>query len=63
MFSITVRKKGMSTVEFSNEYNINQQSAWLFKRKAQEAMKSSDDHLHSGKVEVDELLIGGPEKK
>ncbi len=53
----------MSTVEFSNEYNINQQSAWLFKRKAQEAMKSSDDHLHSGKVEVDELLIGGPEKK
>jgi hypothetical protein len=62
MFRITVRKKGMSTVELSNEYNINQKSAWLFKRKAQEAMKSSGDHLLSGKVEVDELLIGGPEK-
>ena len=59
MFRITVRKKGMSTVELAKEYDINQKSSWLFKRKAQEAMKSSGVHLLSGHVEVDELMIGG----
>ena len=59
IFRITVRKKGMSTVELANEYDINQKSSWLFKRKAQEAMKSSGAHLLTGHVEVDELMIGG----
>ena len=52
-----------STVELSKEYNINQKSAWLFKRKAQEAMKSSGKYPLNGKVEVDEFMIGGPEEK
>jgi ISXO2-like transposase domain/Transposase zinc-ribbon domain len=58
-FRIAVRKKGMSTKELANEYGINQKSSWLFKRKAQEAMKSSGKHLLCGHVEVDELMIGG----
>ncbi|MEJ7736318.1 MAG: IS1595 family transposase [Chitinophagaceae bacterium] len=58
-FRISVRKKGMSTIELANEYGINQKSSWLFKRKAQEAMASSGKHLLSGHVEVDELMIGG----
>lgn len=58
-FRIAVRKKGMSTMELANEYGINQKSSWLFKRKAQEAMKSSGKHLLCGHVEVDELMIGG----
>ncbi|MBE7447265.1 MAG: IS1595 family transposase [Planctomycetia bacterium] len=61
-FRIAVRKKGMSTVELSREFSINQKSAWLFKRKAQEAMKSSGQYLLEGNVEVDELMIGGPEE-
>lgn len=61
-FRLSVRKKGMSTVELSKEYSINQKSSWLFKRKTQEAMKSSGEHLLDTKVEVDEILIGGPEK-
>jgi hypothetical protein len=63
VFRLTVRKKGMSTVELSKEYNINQKSAWLFKRKAQEAMKSSCKYPLNGKVEVNEFMIGGPEEK
>ncbi|MGI8583391.1 MAG: IS1595 family transposase [Chitinophagaceae bacterium] len=61
-FRLAVKKKGMSTMELAREYSINQKSSWLFKRKAQEAMKSSGKHLLDTKVEVDELLIGGPEK-
>lgn len=61
-FRIAVRKKGMSTVELANEFAINQKSSWLFKRKAQESMKSSGNHLLDTIVEVDELLIGGPDK-
>lgn len=59
LFRISVRKKGMSTKELANEYTVNQKSSWLFKRKAQEAMKSSGKHLLGGHVEVDELMIGG----
>ena len=62
MFRITVRKKGMTTVELANEYGINQKSSWLLKRKTQEAMKSSGVHLLTGHVEVDELMIGGIEE-
>ena len=58
-FRIVVRKKGMSTVELAKEFAVNQKSSWLFKRKSQEAMKSSGKHLLDTKVEVDELMIGG----
>lgn len=60
-FRIAVRKKGMSTIELANEFAVNQKSSWLFKRKSQEAMKSSGKHLLDTIVEVDELMIGGPE--
>jgi ISXO2-like transposase domain/Transposase zinc-ribbon domain len=61
-FRLAVKKKGMSTTELAREFSVNQKSSWLFKRKAQEAMKSSGKHPLDNKVEVDELLIGGPEK-
>lgn len=61
-FRVSVKKKGMSTVELSREFSVNQKSSWLFKRKMQEAMKSSGKHLLDTKVEVDEILIGGPEE-
>jgi ISXO2-like transposase domain/Transposase zinc-ribbon domain len=61
-FRLAVKKKGMSTTELAREFAVNQKSSWLFKRKTQEAMKSSGKHPLDSKVEVDELLIGGPEK-
>jgi ISXO2-like transposase domain/Transposase zinc-ribbon domain len=61
-FRIAVKKKGMSTIELAREFSVNQKSSWLFKRKAQESMKSSGNYPLDGQVEVDELLIGGPEK-
>jgi hypothetical protein len=61
-FRLSVKKKGMSTIELAREFSINQKSSWLFKRKSRESMKSSGKYPLEGKVEVDELLIGGPEK-
>jgi len=60
-FRLSVKKKGMSTTELAREFSVNQKSSWLFKRKTQEAMKSSGKYLLDTKVEVDEILIGGPQ--
>ncbi len=61
IFRITVKKKGMSSCELAREVGCQQKSAWLFKAKLQEAMKSSGQYPLRSDVEVDEFLIGGPE--
>lgn len=58
-FRVSVRKKGMSSCELSKEFSCQQRSAWLWKAKIQEAMKSSGRHELTGHVEVDEFLVGG----
>src|SRR5450755_1994143 len=50
-FRIAVKKKGMSTTELAREFCVNQKSSWLFKRKAQQSMKSSGNYPLEGKVE------------
>ena len=45
------------------KFSVNQNSSWLFKRKTQEAMKSSGKHPLDSKAEVDELLIGSKKGK
>jgi len=62
-FRICVRKKGMSTCELGKELGCQQKSAWLFKAKLQEAMKSSEQHQLQGKVEIDEFMVGGFEQQ
>jgi hypothetical protein len=61
-FRVCVRKKGMSTVELSKELMLQQKTCWLFKRKIQEAMKSSEQQPYTGKAEVDEFVIGQAEE-
>lgn len=58
-FRVAVRKKGMSSCELAREFGCQQRSAWLWKAKIQEAMKSSGKHELTGEVEVDEFLVGG----
>ena len=57
-YRISVKKKGMSTEELSKEFELQQKTCWLFKRKIQEAMQSSGQFLLKGRVDVDELAIG-----
>ncbi len=58
-YRVSVSKKGMSSWELSRELGLRQMTCWAFKRKIQEAMASSESHPLEGRVDVDELAIGG----
>ena len=58
-YRISVCKKGMSSWELSRELDLRQMTCWTFKRKIQEAMNSSEQHPLTGRVDVDEVAIGG----
>lgn len=62
-FKISSKKKGMSTLELSHEFELRQPTCWEFKWKIQQAMQSSKLHPLSGEVHVDEFYIGGPEEQ
>ncbi|WP_306639766.1 hypothetical protein [Sanyastnella coralliicola] len=55
-------KKAMATTEIARQFSFKQQTAWFFKRKVQQAMKSTGPQRLLDNVEVDETVIGGAEK-
>lgn len=61
-FKISTKKKGMSSLELSQEFELRQKTCWEFKWKIQQAMQSSKVHPISGIVHVDEFYIGGEEE-
>jgi len=63
VFKISTKKKGMSTLELSHEFELRQPTCWEFKWKIQQAMRSSKQHPLTGEVHVDEFFIGGPEEQ
>ncbi|MFH2141206.1 MAG: IS1595 family transposase [Bacteroidota bacterium] len=62
VFKISTKKKGMSSVELSREFELRQKTCWEFKWKIQQAMQSSKQYPLEGDVNVDEFFIGGPEE-
>ena len=62
VFKISTKKKGMSSLELSNEFELRQMTCWSFKQKLQQVMKSSLKSPLTGIVHVDEFVIGGPEE-
>ncbi len=52
----------MATTEIARQFSFKQQTAWFFKRKVQQAMKSTGPQRLLDNVEVDETVIGGAEK-
>lgn len=62
-FKISTKKKGMSSLELAEEYEMRQKTCWEFKWKIQQAMKSSGIYPLSGTVHVDEFYIGGEEEE
>lgn len=63
LFKVSVRKKGLSTLELSREFGMRQKTCWAFKWKIQQAMESSGLYPLSGEVHVDDFIIGGPEEQ
>jgi hypothetical protein len=61
VFKICTKKKGMSSLELSHEFELRQPTCWEFKWKVQQAMQSSKQHPLTGEVHIDEFFIGGPE--
>lgn len=62
-FKISTKKKGMSSLELSEEYELRQKTCWSFKWKIQQAMKSSCMYPLEGQVHVDEFFVGGEEEQ
>lgn len=62
-FKISTKKKGMSSLELSREFELRQKTSWSFKWKVQQAMASSLKYPLQGLVHVDEFLVGGPEEQ
>jgi hypothetical protein len=58
VFKISTKKKGMSSLELSEEFELRQKTCWDFKRKIQQAMASSKRFPLSGEVHIDEFLVG-----
>lgn len=63
VFKISTKKKGMSSLELSHEFELRQPTCWEFKWKIQQAMQSSKLYPLEGEVHVDEFFIGGPEEQ
>jgi hypothetical protein len=63
VFKVATKKKGMSSLELSQEYELRQKTCWEFKWKIQQAMGSSLQHPLTGTVHVDEFIVGGPEEQ
>lgn len=61
-YGIATSKKGASSIWLAERYGVKQMTAWLFRRKVQQAMKSSERYPLTEQVHVDEFEIGTPQK-
>jgi hypothetical protein len=61
-YEIATSKKGASSIWLAERLGVKQHTAWLFRRKVQEAMKSSERFPLEDEVHVDEFEIGTPQK-
>lgn len=62
VFKISTKKKGISSLELSEEFELRQKTCWEFKWNIQQAMASSKRYPLTGEVHADEFLIGEYEK-
>ena len=61
-YDIGTSKKGASSIWLAERHGVKQMTAWLFRRKVQQAMKSSEKYPLEKEVHVDEFEIGTPQK-
>lgn len=58
VFKLSTKKKGMSSLELSHEFDLRQKTCWDFKCRIQQAMRSSKRYPLAGTVHVDEFFVG-----
>lgn len=62
VFLMSTTSKGSSGHNFASMFSLNKDTARLFEQKVRRAMASSQQYPLTGKVEVDEAVIGGKEE-
>lgn len=62
LYEIVTRKKGVSSIELAERFDVNQKTAWAFCQKVQSVMISSQKYPLKDEVHVDEFEIGTPQK-
>jgi hypothetical protein len=62
VYNIMLSKKGANSMWLGERYKVSQNTAWLFRRKVQQYLRSSGRHPLTGVVQVDEFEIGTPKK-
>lgn len=60
-FEMSATTKGLSSSQIAKRYGISRKTAWLFMHKLRTAMHSSGNYPMTGKVHVDEFVVGGKE--
>lgn len=60
VYDILLSKKGANSMWLAERYEVSQNTAWLFRRKLQQYLKSSGKNPLTGTVHVDEFEIGTP---
>lgn len=61
-YDISTSKKGSNSIWLAERHGVKQMTAWLFRRKIQESMRSSEKYPLEKTVHVDEFEIGTPQK-
>ena len=62
VYYVSTSKKGIASTELSRKLELRQKTAWFFKQKVMNAMKSSNNFMLEGSVEVDETVVGQQEQ-
>lgn len=58
IYLLTTSKKGISSIELSEQCGVSQKTAWFMDHRIREAMKQNDRKLF-GTVEIDDTYLGG----
>ncbi|UZR98120.1 IS1595 family transposase [Chondrinema litorale] len=62
VYEIVTNKKGANSIHLAQRFGVRQTTAWLFRRKVQQAMSSSKKFPLVDQVHVDEFEIGTPQE-
>jgi transposase-like protein len=62
IYLLTTRKKGISSIELSEQVGVSQKTAWFMDHRIRDAFQQGKGKL-SGIVEVDETYIGGKHRR
>lgn len=62
IYLLTTSKKGISSVQLSEQLQVTQKTAWFLNHRIREMFKETAPEMLTGIVEVDETYVGGKNK-